>query len=109
MPELGDFVHPVPRARAGVHTNNTVWALLEERKNLTESQLSAIHGLPRRVDAVDLELVLREIEADGYNVFMSMALMASAIRQLLSSARIAHGRQSLQIGLALSASPFQHD
>ena len=95
MPELGDFMRPVLCARTGRHTNNTVWALLEEPKNLAGSQLSAIHGLPRRVDAVDMELVPREIEADGCDVFMSIALMASAIRQVRSSARIAHGRQRL--------------
>ena len=64
MTELLDLSCPVVRRGAGLHPDQTGRQLLEERQYLTSAQLAANDDHTLRVDTMNLEYRLREIDAN---------------------------------------------
>ena len=65
--ELGQLARPVMRRAARLHADKARRELGEEGEDLGPAQRPAHDHLALIVDAVDLEHVLRQIEADGAN------------------------------------------
>jgi hypothetical protein len=68
MTELAQFASPVVCRRTGLYADHARRQRLEEGRHFTASQLATDDDLAAGVDAVDLEPVLGEVEADGGNV-----------------------------------------
>ena len=67
VPKLRDLPRPVMRGGASLQAYNACSLLLEEWQNLATPQLPAHDNLARRINAVDLKDVLREINSDRGN------------------------------------------
>src|SRR5215468_618128 len=70
MTELGDFTRPMMSGSAGFHTDQARRNLAKEVDDLLTPQLTADDDLAHTIHAVNLEHVLREINADGANLHM---------------------------------------
>jgi hypothetical protein len=80
------------RGRAGLHTNQAGPLFLEERQHLTPPQLAAENHTTRRVNAMDLINVLREIDTNRDNLchrtapislwFMKTTILAPRCRRV---------------------------
>jgi hypothetical protein len=68
MPELHQLASPVMGRRARLHANETGRKLPEELHHLLAAQLPNENNLALTVDAMDLENVLGEINANGANL-----------------------------------------
>ena len=68
MAELDQFARPVMCGGASFHPDQAMRELGEVRQDFGPPQRPAHKDLALRVDAVDLEDVLRQIEADGANL-----------------------------------------
>lgn len=68
MPELRQLAGPVVGRRTRLHADEAAGELGEQLENLLAPQLPHENGLPLSVDAMDLEHVLCEINADGANL-----------------------------------------
>jgi hypothetical protein len=68
MPESGDLTRPEVRCPARLHPDTTRRSIRKERSNLAATQAPAHDNVPGLVNPVELENVLREIDADGGNV-----------------------------------------
>ena len=65
MAECAEFSRPMMRARARLHPDEARTEPLEERQHLRSTQLTAQNDPPLRIDAVQLENALGQVEADG--------------------------------------------
>ena len=66
--ELGDFTRPMMSGSTGFHTDQTRRKLAKEVQDLLAPQLTGDDNLARTINAVNLEYVLGEINADGVNM-----------------------------------------
>ena len=57
------LARPVVRATASLHSDKTRWNVHEERRHLVPAQLLLRERLAVLVDSVDLEQVLRQVDA----------------------------------------------
>lgn len=69
MAELRQLAPPVMRGRAGFHADQAGRELSEEGQDLSPAQRPTHEDLALRIDAVDSEDVLRQIKADGANLW----------------------------------------
>jgi hypothetical protein len=58
-----ELASPVMGAAAGVHPDKAGWQVDKESDNLVAFELLLGHGLAMRIDSVDLEDILREVDA----------------------------------------------
>src|SRR5262245_20141356 len=68
MAELGEFARPIVRCGAGFHADQAWRQRLEERLHLAAAERPPDHDLLGRVNAVNLEHVLGEIQTDRGNL-----------------------------------------
>src|SRR5262245_9492619 len=68
LPKLHQFTRPMMRRRACLHADETGGELAEEVEHLLSAQLPNENDLAVRIDAVHLEDVLGQIDADGANL-----------------------------------------
>jgi len=68
MPDRGDLTCPKVRSAASLHPYNTGRKSSEEGCDLAAAQTPAQHHLPGRVNSVQLENVLRDVDADSGNL-----------------------------------------
>ena len=66
--ELRDFTRPMMTGCAGLHADQATGNLAKEVQDLLASQLTGDDNLARTINAVNLEYVLGEINADGVNL-----------------------------------------
>jgi hypothetical protein len=59
-----ELARPMVRRGAGFDADQTRWQLLKERQNIPTLYLTADDHLALRIDAVDLENRLRNVETD---------------------------------------------
>jgi hypothetical protein len=65
MSEAAEFARPVMRRCAGLHPNETGGQFGEVGEHLTAPQAPLLDNAAARVNAVNLEDMLGQIEADG--------------------------------------------
>ena len=63
MAHRPELARPVVRATASLHSDKTRWNVQEERRHLVPAQLLLRERLAVLVDSVDLEQVLRQVDA----------------------------------------------
>jgi hypothetical protein len=68
MPERSQLPCPVMGARTRLHADQTGWLLSEERHELDATEGLAKHGLAVRIDAMQTEGILCQIDTQGSNV-----------------------------------------
>ena len=73
--KLRQFTRPIMRRGAGFHADQARRQRLEELQHLAAPQLLANDDLLGRVDAVDLEHVLGDIQTDRGNLHVDGSLM----------------------------------
>jgi hypothetical protein len=69
VPELGNLTPPIVRTAAGLHADQTLRQLGEERQHLFASELPGNDDVALGIDAVDLEDLLCKVEPNGGNHF----------------------------------------
>ena len=75
MTQLGEFTCPIVRGRAGLHADKARCQIFEKRYHLTAPKLLPDDDLLGRVNAMNLEHVLGDIQTDGGDLHVECSLM----------------------------------
>src|SRR5262245_24400757 len=86
MTKLPQLACPIVRRGAGFHPNQAWRQRFEKRYHLTAAKLFPDHDLLGRIDAVNLENVLRDIQTDRDNLHVDRCDLSEAFRASLRPA-----------------------
>jgi hypothetical protein len=75
MPQLRQLPRPVMRTATRFHCDKARWLRCKEIQKLGPGQLSTENHLPRRIRAVCMENILRDIQTDCGNLFHGRLLL----------------------------------
>ena len=75
MTQLGEFTRPIVRGRAGLHADKARRQIFEKRYHLAAAKLLPDDDLLGRVNAMNLEHVLGDIQTDRGDLHVECSLM----------------------------------